>query len=104
MEKLKIIEYEDKYLNDVRDLLIELEEYLVNIDKDNLDRVHPDYYEKMALNDLDEVKKEDGKCFLAIENNVAIGLIMGSIPDYDKFDYLDYKCPKRGKIIEFIVT
>ncbi len=32
-----IIEYEEKYLDDVRDLLVELEEYIVSIDKDNLD-------------------------------------------------------------------
>ena len=28
-----IIEYEDKYLEDVRDLLVELEEYIVSIDE-----------------------------------------------------------------------
>ncbi len=33
---MKIIEYEDKYLNDVKDLLVELEEYIVSIDKNNL--------------------------------------------------------------------
>ena len=41
---------------------------------------------------------------LAIEDNRAIGLIMGTIPKYDKYDYLDYKCPKRGEITELIVT
>ena len=34
-----IIEYENKYLEDVRDLLVELEEYIVSIDEDNLDIV-----------------------------------------------------------------
>lgn len=34
---MEIIEYEDKYLEDVRDLLTELEEYIVSIDKDELD-------------------------------------------------------------------
>ena len=34
---LKIIEYNEKYLEDVRDLLVELEEYIISIDKDNLD-------------------------------------------------------------------
>ncbi len=34
---MKIIEYEDKYLEDVKDLLVELEEYIVSIDKDKLD-------------------------------------------------------------------
>jgi len=101
---LKIIEYTDKYLEDIKDLLTELEEYIVSIDEDNLDHVHSEYHEKMAVVDLEEVSKENGKCYLAIENDKAVGLIMGTIPPYDKYDYLDYKCPKRGKITELIVT
>ena len=101
---MKIIEYEEKYLEDVRDLLTELEEYIVSIDKDELDQVHPEYHEKMALVDLDEINNNNGICYLAIENNKAIGLIMGTIPTYDEYDYLDYKCPKRGIVTELIVT
>ena len=101
---MKIIEYEEKYLEDVRNLLTELEEYIVSIDKDELDQVHPEYHEKMALVDLEEVDKNNGKCYLAIENDKAIGLIMGTIPPYEEYDYLDYKCPKRGIITELIVT
>ena len=41
---------------------------------------------------------------MAIENDKAIGLIMGTISSYDEYDYLDYKCPKRGEITELIVT
>ena len=29
---------------------------------------------------------------------------MGTISSYDEYDYLDYKCPKRGIITELIVT
>lgn len=101
---MQIIEYEDKYLEDVRDLLVELEEYIISIDKDNLDQLHPEYREKMALLDLKEVNENNGKCYLAIENNQVIGLIMGIIPEFDEYDYLDYKCPKRGEITELIVT
>ncbi len=101
---MQIIEYEDKYLEDVKDLLVELEEYILTIDKDELDQLHPEYREKMALLDLEEVKENDGKCFLAIENDKAIGLIMGTIIKYDEYDYLDYKCPKEGEITELIVT
>ena len=101
---MKIIEYEEKYLEDVRDLLTELEEYIVSIDKDELDQVHPEYHEKMALVDLNEVDKNNGKCYLATENDKAIGLIMGTIPPYDEYDYLDYGCPKRGIVTELIVT
>lgn len=101
---MQIIEYEDKYLEDVKDLLVELEEYILTVDKDELDQLHPEYREKMALLDLEEVKENDGKCFLAIENDKAIGLIMGTIIKYDEYDYLDYKCPKEGEITELVVT
>lgn len=76
-DRMKIIEYEDQYLEDVRNLLTELEEYIVSIDKDELDQVHPEYHEKMALIDLNEVNKNNGKCYLAIEEDEVIGLIMG---------------------------
>jgi len=101
---MTIIEYEDKYLEDVRDLLVELEEYILTIDEDKLDQLHPEYREKMALLDLEDVRKYEGKCYLAIENDKAIGLIMGTIPPYDENDYLDYTCPRRGEITELIVT
>lgn len=38
---MKIIEYEEKYLNDVKNLLVELEEYILSIDVDELDQLHP---------------------------------------------------------------
>lgn len=101
---MKIIEYDEKYLKDVKDLLTELEEYIVSIDEDHLDQVHPEYHEKMAIIDLEEVNSKNGKCYIAVEQDKAIGLIMGIIPEYDKYDYLDYKCPKRGIITELIVT
>lgn len=101
---IKIIEYKEKYLEKVKDLLVELEEYIISIDKDGLDELHHEYREKMAILDLEEVKKYNGKCFLALENEKVVGLIMGKIPPYNKYDYLDYKCPKRGEITELIVT
>ena len=101
---MKIIEYEEKYLEDVKDLLVELEEYILSIDKDELDQLHPEYRDKMAVLDLEEVNNYNGKCYLAIEDDKAIGLIMGCIPPYDEYDYLDYKCPRRGRITELIVT
>lgn len=55
---MKIIEYKPKYLEEVKDLLVELEKYILTIDKDNLDRLHPDYREKLALLDLEEIKEK----------------------------------------------
>jgi len=99
-----IIEYEDKYLEDVKDLLVELEEYILTLDKDNLDQIHADYRDKYTELDLKEIQKNEGKCFLYIENNKAVGLIMGIVEKYSDYDYLDYKCPKKGNITELIVS
>lgn len=101
---MKIIEYEEKYLEDVKDLLVELEEYIISIDKDELDQLHHDYREKMAVLDLEEVGNNEGKCYLALDNNKVIGLIMGYVRIYDEYDYLDYKCPRSGEISELIVS
>ena len=101
---MDIIEFDERYLDNVRDLLTELEEYLVSIDKDKLDTVHPQYWEKMALVDLDEVNRHNGKCYLAMDNDRAVGLIMGIIPAHGEYDHLDYKCPRKGVITELVVS
>lgn len=62
-----IIEYEEKYLDNVRDLLVELEEYIISIDKDNLDIIHPEYREKIAIIDIERLNKNNGKCYLYVE-------------------------------------
>ena len=46
-----IVEYEDKYLESVKDLLVELEENIISIDKDNLDLLHEDYRYKKTVFD-----------------------------------------------------
>ena len=58
---MEIIEYEDKYLEDVKDLLVELEEYIIAIDEDELDQLHKEYRDKMAILDLKEVNDNSGK-------------------------------------------
>ncbi len=101
---MEIIEYNEKYLEDIKDLLVELEEYIISIDEDHLDRLHPEYRDKMAILDLNNIKHNSGKCYLAIEEDKAIGLIMGIVRKYDEYDYLDYKCPKTGEITELVVS
>lgn len=101
---MNVIEYDDKYLEDVKDLLVELEEYILSIDRDNLDQLHPEYRDKMAILDLEEVNDNLGKCYLAIDNSKVLGVIMGVLRSYDEYDYLDYKCPRCGVITELVVS
>ena len=93
---MKIIEYEEKYLNDIRNLLTELEEYIVSIDKDNLDQVHPEYHEKMAFVDLKDINDNN---VLMIINKYNIDI---SRKDLNKklWSLFDFKIIIKCDIIE----
>lgn len=58
----------------------------------------------MAILDLKEVKNNNDKCYIAVENDKVVGLIMGTIIKFDEYDYLNYKCPKEREITKLIVS
>lgn len=99
---MEIIEYNEKYIEDVKDLMVELEEYIVEIDKDNLDQVGENYREKYVEYMLQDVKENDGKVYVAVEDGKAIGVVAGIIKKYNDWDKLDYKCPKTGMVTELV--
>lgn len=102
---MKIIEYSEKYAEDVKDLLVELQEYIVAIDDWHLNIMTPEYREKYFEKTCKECLKGEGKIFLAVdENDKAIGLICGNITERDEYDKIDYTCPKTGNVEELIVT
>ena len=98
-----IIEYEEKYAEEVKDLFVELQEHIVNIDKEQYNIIAPQYREIYFAKTLDEVKKYEGKIFLYEKNNHIVGLIAGMINN-DALDTYDFKAPKRGRISELIVS
>ena len=101
---MEIVEFSNKYEEDVKDLLVELQEYIVSIDKYNLNIISPKYREMYLKKTLQLTNKNNGKIYLAVEDNKAIGIIAGYIERYDKFDKIDYTCPKKGVVEELIVT
>lgn len=97
-----IIDYIDKYREQVIELFCELQEYIVHLDKEKYN-ILSDEYGALTLNKtLDEVKKYQGKFLLYVENDNVLGLIVGLINNNPIDDY-DFKCPKRGRISELIV-
>ena len=63
----------------------------------------PNYKEDNFKMDLKKVNAQNGKIYLAVENNIIIGLIMGIINIPDEIDKLTNDCAKTGNIIELIV-
>ncbi len=93
-----IIEYESVYDEDIKDLLVELQEYIVSIDKEKYNIITPQYREEYFKKTLNEIKNK-GKILLAKDNDKIIGYINNEeINDYD------FKAPKRGRISELIVS
>ena len=101
---MEIVKYSQKYEEDVKNLLVELQEYIVSIDDWHLNIITPEYREMYFKKTLEECSKNNGVIFLAIENNKAIGMISGHIVERDEYDKCDYTCPKTGHIEELIVS
>ena len=99
---MKIIEYEENYQEEVKELLEELQEYMISVDKEGYSTITKDYKEKYFEKIIKEVNAYQGKIFLAMDKQV-VGLIIGLINNEDISTY-DFKAPKLGRVTELIVT
>ena len=98
-----IVEYDSKYDEQIKDLLVELQNYLIDIDDWHTQIMLPEYREKYFKMDMEKVKNQDGKIYLEVENNTVNGLIMGVVEEKDDIDKLTNDCAKTGSVIELIV-
>ena len=97
-----IIEYEEKYIEEVKDLLVELQEYIVDLDKEKYNIITKEYRELYFKEKMEEMEKYNGKIYLYEENGKILGLVMGIITN-EETDTYDFKAPKRGRVTELIV-
>ena len=98
-----IIEYDMQYDEQIKDLLVELQNYLIDIDDWHTQVMLPEYRENSFKMDMKQIEKQNGKIYLAIENDIVIGLIMGVVEVKDEIDKLTNDCAKTGSVIELIV-
>ena len=98
-----IVEYDSKYNEQIKDLLVELQNYLIDIDDWHTQIMLPEYREKCFKMDMEKVKNQDGKIYLEVENNKVNGLIIGVVEEKDDIDKLTNYCAKTGSVIELIV-
>lgn len=100
---MEIINYDSKYDEQIKDLLVELQEYVVSIDKYGYNILIDEYREKYFKETMKEVSEKEGKILLSVEDNKVIGLVIGIINNYEENSY-EFKAPKRGRITELIVS
>ena len=92
-----IIEYDEIYNEQIKDLLTELQEHIVDIDKEKYNIMTKEYREEYFKKTIEEIKRYDGKMFLYKDDNKILGLIVGIINNEETTEY-DFKAPKRGRV------
>lgn len=100
---MEIIDYSSKYDEAIKDLLVELQEYIAEIDREKYNILTDAYRENYFLKTMSEVKQYEGKLFLAVEEENVVGLIVGLINNEEESTY-DFKAPKRGRVTELVVS
>ena len=99
-----ITEYDKKYDEQIKDLLVELQNYLIDIDDWHTQVMLPEYREKTFKMDMEVVKKQNGKVFVSVEDGIVNGVIMGVVNNPDEVDRLTNDCAKIGMVLELIVS
>ena len=100
---MKIIEYDSIYDEQIKDLLVDLQNYLIDIDDWHTQILSNNDRENYFKMDLELINKQDGKIFLAIEDTKIIGLVLGAVNPNDEIDKLTNDCAKTGNVLELIV-
>ena len=101
---ITILEYDDKYIEALKELLVELQETLVKVDHSRTLIMNSDYRDKYYELVLKTTKENKGIIYLAKKDENVVGMIAGYIVPVDAEDKLINRCPIRGRISELIVT
>lgn len=99
----QIEEASEKDFSQIKDLLVDLQKFIIEIDKFNLNILSVDYREKYFDFMMSDCRNNEGKVFVYKSGETVIGLVAGFVQKYDSRDKLDYACPKKGIVAELIV-
>ena len=97
-----IIDYSELYKEDVKNLLLELQEHIHSVDPEGYNIVGVNYREMSFLDIMEDVKKYNGKIMLYAENDEVLGMVIGLINN-DTEETYNFRAPKRGRISELVV-
>ena len=101
---MEITELKPKYASQAKDLLVELQKYIIKMDEFFLNIIGENFREQYYKKLVSKTKRNSGKIYIAKSGEKVVGLIAGYIEKYSKSDAIDYACPKKGIIAELIVT
>ena len=98
-----IVEFDEKYIDDVKDLLLELQEHIESLDKDGFNIVTPNFRDEYYDKTITEINDNNGKILLYKENEEIVGLVVGLINN-ESVEEVGFRAPKRGRVTELVVS
>ena len=101
---INIIEYDNVYDESIKDLLVELQEHLIEVDDWKTQVMYENYREENFDIDIRKVKEQEGKIYLAKQDDKIIGLVIGVVDEKDEIDLITNDCAKTGSVIELIIS
>lgn len=96
--------YRKSDFGDLVKLMEELQDFLIKIDPLKRLRKLPRYGQEYSNDLIKKINENNGVVFLAENQNKVIGCVAGIIEKQTKYDLLQCKPTKSGKILELIVT
>ncbi|MBE5746428.1 MAG: GNAT family N-acetyltransferase [Clostridiales bacterium] len=100
---MEIIEYTNEYTEEIKDMLVGLQNHIAKIDDFKLNIMTNEYREEYFKFAYKMNIESGGKFFIAKENDEVLGFIACSITEYEDIAKVSYKCPKKGVITELFV-
>ncbi len=99
-----IRKYRKSDFGDLVKLMEELQDFIVKIDPLKRNRRPPRYGKAYTKDLIKKIKQNQGIIFLAERENKIIGCVTGIIEKQTKYDLLQWKPTKTGKILELVVS
>ena len=101
--KFEITEFADEYADDVKDLLVTLQTHIAELDKRGVIVLKENFREEYFKFVTEEVKKQDGKIFIAVKQGRAVGVVICKIFQGGGEEEITTTCPKVGFISDLAV-
>ena len=100
---INIISYDRKYKEEVQELLVELQDYHVKLDKQKIMTSASTYKEEYFNLIYQSVQEKEGKIFLVLDKENVVGLAACVVDDLPFGQKYVSSCPKRGRILKLII-
>ncbi len=99
-----MLEYTEKHKEAVKDLFVELQEYLAGLDERKVLILKDNYRDEYFDYVISELEKHEGKIFLAEAEKGIVGVVVCKIFQGGGESELTTSCPKIGFISDLVVT